>query len=262
MAKKLGTCAICGKYTRMTREHIPPKKAYNAQPCVFYNLFRAMGLPNGKETPFGEGYIKYSLCEDCNNNTGTWYGASYVDWARQMMNIFVNAGGPTSIACPAYIYPLRCFKQVIAMFCSVVGLTLIKKEPTLRKFILDKEERNFPERYRVYTYAPSGTVIRYSGLTGKGDLRTASLQWFAELTTRPLGFVLTSNSLPPSMDLIDITDWHRESYETIREMWISYPVLEVHTVFPGDYRKEEDVKKSYIEALLYNLKLHMNEKGF
>ena len=95
MKKKIGKCALCDKECELTFEHIPPRVAFNstpAKPISEKELFDNK-LDNGEErVPWDieglhyqnqqKGMGMFSLCEDCNNNTGSWYGDSYVTFAH------------------------------------------------------------------------------------------------------------------------------------------------------------------------------------
>jgi hypothetical protein len=73
-----------------------------------------INLRKGKKLQRGLG--DFTLCEKCNNDTGSWYGASYVNWALQGMVLNQKSKGSGSLYFPFYIYPLRVIKQLITMF--------------------------------------------------------------------------------------------------------------------------------------------------
>src|SRR5215467_7970637 len=87
---QFGECCICGVTGKLTFEHVPPRAAFNDR-----RIFEAhiQSLLEGKWAPGGDiqgryaqlGAGRYSLCGKCNNDTGGWYGPSYVDFARQAM---------------------------------------------------------------------------------------------------------------------------------------------------------------------------------
>ena len=94
---KVGTCALCNtKNITLTKEHIFPGAKRNR--CN--NLpFEAKLFEDTISTPIAEGQSTmnfaelkkkglvrhkqggqsiHSLCEKCNNNTGSWYGNAYI----------------------------------------------------------------------------------------------------------------------------------------------------------------------------------------
>ena len=83
MARRIGTCCICGRYGPFSFEHVPPRAAYNNfrvfeadVKCIVGGGWQALKNPSGKYSQRGAG--KYTLCERCNNDTGAWYGSDYV----------------------------------------------------------------------------------------------------------------------------------------------------------------------------------------
>jgi 5-methylcytosine-specific restriction endonuclease McrA len=75
-----GNCCICGIHSKLSFEHVPPRAAYNDQ-RVFEANIRGLAAGNwgGQERPaqgkwLQRGAGKETLCEQCNNCTGSWYG--------------------------------------------------------------------------------------------------------------------------------------------------------------------------------------------
>ncbi len=79
-----GTCHICGQNKKLTFEHIPPHKAFNNLSAKVYNggelLKKYKGEPY-KYQNMQKGKGGYTLCEECNNNTGSWYVEEYIEIA-------------------------------------------------------------------------------------------------------------------------------------------------------------------------------------
>jgi hypothetical protein len=55
----------------------------------------------------------YTLCERCNNQTGSWHGPKYADWAYQGMQIVGATKGAPTLIYNFRIFPLRVIKQVV-----------------------------------------------------------------------------------------------------------------------------------------------------
>ena len=119
-----GNCRICGVFGRLSWEHVPPEAAYND-----YQVVRAsqeqMTKPELWDGRRGEiqqrGSGNYTLCEPCNNKTGSWYGSEYVSWAKRGLERLQRI--PPEEDRPFFVpfrgRPLRFLKQVITMFFSV-----------------------------------------------------------------------------------------------------------------------------------------------
>lgn len=86
MAKSVdGVCKLCGKHKKLTFEHLPPEAAFNATSVREYSGDVIIDLMTGadgrmpwdfeglkwKQNQRGAG--GYLLCDECNNNTGSWY---------------------------------------------------------------------------------------------------------------------------------------------------------------------------------------------
>lgn len=90
MEKIIGKCALCGRDCELTFEHIPPRKAFNWIPEKTISGEQLIcSLTDSNRMPWDFSGLKYqndqkgmgayTLCQTCNNNTGTWYGDEYVD---------------------------------------------------------------------------------------------------------------------------------------------------------------------------------------
>lgn len=88
-----GICYICGKEDELTFEHIPPRKAFNWHRAKIYNGYEALSKSQGEPARYDnsqQGMGKYSLCQSCNNNTGTWYAQAYCDFAMDVIHSLHN----------------------------------------------------------------------------------------------------------------------------------------------------------------------------
>jgi len=93
MPKKFGKCHLCGKVGELSFEHVPPRKAFNEKPVVKAKFDEVLGLgPDAQiKGPVQQrGMGDYTLCLKCNNDTGSWYGRSFVDWCYQGLEILLK----------------------------------------------------------------------------------------------------------------------------------------------------------------------------
>lgn len=252
MATSSGECCICGLHKKLSFEHVPPRAAYNDQRVFEANIQRLVARNwNGQEAPLEGRWVqkgagKETLCEQCNSETGSWYGPAYVSWARQATELIGRSGGELSLAYPYTIYPLRAIKQVATMFCSACGPNLCRKFPELRKFVLDKTERYIPHGLRVFAYliGPK-SAHRQSGMSGV--LKNDREHVFAEVAFAPLGFVLTGDMRAIHPELLDITFFSYSRYRERAHLFLKLAVLPINTWLPGDFRTKEEIKKT-VEA--------------
>lgn len=76
-----GQCHICGKYGKLSFEHIPPEAALNKGQVKAYSGEEILKTFHGEKARYQNmqrGMGRFSLCESCNNTTGQWYAATYL----------------------------------------------------------------------------------------------------------------------------------------------------------------------------------------
>ncbi len=200
--KVMGTSAICGLYGELTFEHIPPRAAFNNKPVArVLDFEQALGIgPDDviKGNIQQKGMGNYTLCGKCNNDTGAWYGAAFVDWCYQGMDILQRAGGKPSLIYPHRIYPLRILKQILTMFFSISPESL-RQNRDLVQFVLNPRQRYLPPNHRVYVYYNLHGRLRSFGTVGTLDVEPHVTRLFSEFNFPPFGYVLTLSSPPPQV---------------------------------------------------------------
>lgn len=250
---KNGVCCICGTVGPLSWEHLPPKAAYNDQrvfeadmPKLIAAGVRFMDSIEGKEVQKGAG--TYSLCERCNNTTGSWYGPAYVSWAKQAALLVERSRGTLSMAYPYHLFPLRIVKQVVTMFFSVCGPSLQAQHPDLVRLVLNKEHRRVPDGLRFFAYLlhpTETTAFRQSGVTGLWQFeKVLKSTLFAELAFAPFGFIMTIDGSVPAGNLCEITGFAEESYKLWTTLFLRLPVHPVVSWLPGDFRTKDELTAS------------------
>ena len=235
---KEGTCRICGNFGLLSFEHVPPKAAFNKHPTIEIPIFESLKLgpfvaPKGPTQQGGVG--GYTLCESCNNKTGKWYGKALVDWCYQGATLLAKTGGEPTLHYFYYLYPLRVVKQMVAMFLSVNSQKFRLKEEHLVRFVLDRNRKYLPPRYRFFAYYNLSNLSRFVGASLLSNVETGKLILMAEINFPPFGYVMTMQSEPPDDRLLEITHFARFGYEDHIQMTLKLPVLPVTSPRPGDY---------------------------
>jgi len=107
---KFGHCCICGNYSKLSFEHVPPRSAFNDHPVFVADIKELIGkwdgeIKNikGKIHQLGSG--DYTLCEKCNSDTGAWYGNAFADWAYQAFRVLHFTKGKPSLYKKQAEYP-------------------------------------------------------------------------------------------------------------------------------------------------------------
>ena len=286
MSKHYGFCALCGKECELTFEHIPPRAAFNSKPAKMYSgekiLFDNDRLPwdmtGLKYVDRQKGSGRYSLCRECNNNTGSWYGDTYKEFAYIVAEALAKREKEDiqGISIDG-IYGARLIKQIISMFCSVndhrflIGYLKPNKEDDnqphsplfqtlvgaqnelsnsvflmeeLRAFVLDKDVKGLDKsKFKICMYVTNSNLLKTAGLSSALNISENSFVILSEITVPPLGFLLYIN--PPS-DLkhtgIDITTLADYGYDEQVNIQFPFEVLEMNTVLPNDYRSREQIE--------------------
>ena len=175
-------CHICGLYKKLSFEHVPPEAAFNDRPV---KEMRGEALSNanfdkitGKISQRGAG--SYTLCESCNNNTGSWYGPAFVSWTYQAMHILHATRGKASLYYTFHIFPLRVIKQIICMFFSANGPQFSDGHQDLVQFVLNKNATSIDPRYQIYAYFNTSGRSRQTGITSTLNFDTHTLRVMSE----------------------------------------------------------------------------------
>lgn len=255
---KMGKCALCGSEGKLTFEHIPPRKAFNwmpARPITSEKLVHdkerlpwdIKGIPYSNQQ---QGMGKFSLCPACNNNTGTWYGNEYVEFAKGCHSLIKDKDDfSKEMVSIEDFYPLRLIKQVVSMFCSINPLNF-ELLHDLREFVLDKNATGLDKsKYKICVYFTKSLVMKYVPFMAvfKNTNGGTKKYLVSEITAYPLGFLLYYQ---PEPDLqhegIDITGFADCDYDA--KYTTSFPMIvkDVNDVFPTFYRTREEIVK-YVE---------------
>ena len=85
--KHFSRCRICQKFGQMTKEHVPPKMAFNDKSYLHYYIDQVnktqhiQWLTQEENT---NGRYVFTLCEKCNNKTGIAYGNDYINFVKTL----------------------------------------------------------------------------------------------------------------------------------------------------------------------------------
>jgi len=241
--KHEGVCHICGKYGELTFEHIPPEKAFNSQRAKIYNGDEALKRSKGEPSRYcnsQQGMGKYSLCESCNNNTGTWYAQTYCDFAMDVIKS-LHKNEPlehgdvvefTFRGCGV----LHIVKQVKAMFCSLLPYNEVQRLG-FDKLLLEKESNTVNRELfdlRMYL-TPIETGQLMCGPTGVLIKKDKGIETVvvADLGVYPFGFILNLTPEIPVKYGGSIMDMFNLKYDEKRDFKLSLTYLErVSNILP------------------------------
>lgn len=257
---KFGCCKLCGKETILTFEHVPPEKAFNSFTVKKFDSKESMKLMAGADgrKPWEmeglrgklqqKGSGDYYLCQQCNNNTGSWYMKDYVKFTNTMRNVLSEFNSDDKKSCSfrlEEVYPLRIFKGIMTMFCDINYGCM--GDDSLRDFILDRESTDFDhEKYSVYLYLTKSTTRRIQGISAM-HVANIGLLCLTEISSFPVGLILyidKPKDYKPQGLLLN--DFARAKYdEACAVDFIGLPLLEVNSHFPADFRTKQEIIDSF-----------------
>lgn len=255
-----GKCALCGKEGKLTFEHVPPRAAFNSYPQKVISGKSAIESINDSRLPWDITGLKYqnqqagmgayTLCESCNNLTGTYYGSDYVRFSQGIHSV-IQSEKPVPgevLQINAKFAPLPIIKQVASMFCSLHSFsgkdTSIEK---LRLFVLNKDSTIFPKKdFRIGMYIFGGGLerrcpvsVRISGVGGEMKMESV-----AEIACYPVGYLLYFNPDDDfTMPCADITGFAEQPFGESCNVTFQIPVFECNTMFPGDFRSKCEIEQ-------------------
>ena len=252
-----GTCHLCLNYGPLSYEHVPPEKAFNHHAVLVADHMRLFGSdwkadlenPSGETNQRGAG--RHTLCEQCNSNTGSWYGGAYVDFVCAIMPVAVDALTGGTYLVGANIRPLLVLKQILVMFCSACGEGFAQKHPDLIRYLLNRNSRILPPKFDIYLglYDRASKVSRQSGLSVRAHLNEVggamTTRAYAEIAFPPLVILMSLNSPSPDQRLQRVT-WFNQYGR--RERWqgtLALDCLQISSPYPGDFRSASQIVPRY-----------------
>lgn len=233
-----GNCALCGKFKKLSFEHVPPAAAFNNKPIFIQShehLVNQSSYVYGKKMKSNKGFGGYTLCEACNNNTGDWYARDFVEFAHQGMKI-IQSTKPQYIIKGTYkIKPLNIIKQILTMFMSADKSGYLQSQNDLVKFLLNKESVGIPKKYRIHLYSTLSHKKRMIGYSVAFDPKLGIQKW-SEINFQPFGYLLTEESKPAHEHMCDITEFGNVNYDQELMVEISTAYLNVESPWIGTYK--------------------------
>lgn len=259
--KRFGKCRICGKEDELSFEHVPPKSAFNKATLVEYTLesWTTKRKVKGRQRQGGTG--EYTLCKQCNNDTGSWYADEYVKWAKIAFDVLSliercpdHFSGKTEIAVMLKnVYPLRFLKQVVTCLFSVVGIdpsaAFARNNPELVTFVLGRYEAHLPQDYQLYLRLYQSSILRRHPIAGKltvtykkndggrilpDTIRAREPSILSEVAHPPFALVMTHGTSFP--DATNITHFKEYKYDERVDLVLPLMIGRSTTPYPGSFQ--------------------------
>ncbi|MDQ2911240.1 MAG: hypothetical protein M3R39_09530 [Actinomycetota bacterium] len=254
-------CRVCREEeAQLSYEHVPPRAAFNEDPTLVHGL--GDWLARSEDGTMSGGRIEQrgaggrTLCERCNNNTGSWYGAELARAAAAGARILLDAplrefdqltehrwaevGLRQSATGP---HPLRFIKQIVTMMLATSQESLSLDRPELGDFVLDRNRTGLSDCYRFYLSLFAGPWARSTGVTRAIDFERGRDDTLVEVAWPPYAYVMTIDSETEAIDTVDITSCVDVQYDQRADMQLSLLIGFGHTAVPVDYRTSAMIER-------------------
>lgn len=241
-----GRCRICGVYGPLSFEHVPPRAAFNDNKVrIVTDFYDAVSRLPGDITRWKtiqKGKGEYTLCQKCNNDTGSWYGSKFIGFCYDAMGVLMQVKNEPILYYPYSIYPLAIIKQIVSMFFSVNHEGFSDKNDYLVRFVLNKEMKYLPPEIRIYIYYNVEGVYRSTGIMGASSMGLQRPMIMSEISFPPFGYLMTLESEVPDARLVDISHFANYEYNEYKLLNIKLPLLPTYTMYAGDYRSLDEIR--------------------
>lgn len=276
---KRGPCKLCGRFSILTYEHVPPRCAFNDTPVRMVNgsdylkNINSYDLPwdfsrlRGKVSQRGKG--GYYLCSSCNAQTGAWYVPFFEQFIRGVYGAIASEYVKED-ACDAIhliaesIRPLPIFKEIMVMFCDINENCF--GDENLRSFLLEKDSSIIFDckKYRVFCYIAKGPIFRMNGLSVSiynAFENNVKHLVISEISSMPLGFALyidlPEDYIPKGCE---ITHFSQYRYNDTVRCEMTVPLLESNILFSGDYRTKDEIENTLKQSRLREMNERLKKK--
>jgi hypothetical protein len=247
----------------MTKEHIPPEKAFNNFPLLYQKIAERStqeGVVHWKGEKTQRGLYFRSLCEACNNKHGSAYGGAYVDLVRQVAERVGNVREFHKMSLLGVKRPLAILKQVMLQFVTANGAHFVTANPWVAPFIRSRTQMQFPRDVYVYIFASNACLSRKSGVSAHVDLLTGRTTVVAEFTFWPLGTVMSFGEEESSKVLTPIHHWSQYPFNYSGSVDLELSVNPVASAYPVDFRTAAEVEAAHSTGDDPNVKRTTEEK--
>ena len=250
--EKRGRCRICGKFGKLTAEHIIPRNAGGGRKVELYDIVDV--LEYGEKARYRQkqgGLTATTLCENCNNFLGRKYdkdfGRFYV-----LTNVITNDAingilengeiknkneliGKSVDLDIRRIKPLNIAKRLLASFCSIDYDNLIDRIPEIQKAILEPDYIPNTEDLAIFMSLKNNFYDTFfaSMITFRAD---GGVECYAGIESCYTCFYLKdkhkNEKYPDTMDdCLNITNWLTDfKYNKEYDMQFTFPFIKTKTL--------------------------------
>lgn len=221
---RIGTCRICSKKTKLSREHIIPGKAGGGSKIKLYSPIDILQNEDDLSRIHGaimqSGLSGYTLCEKCNNSSGHFYDDVFSDFLNDLngcLHVFIEEKGINyermkksqfviTYKTPRKIKPLNIAKRVLVSFCSNETQNIAEDFPEIRKAIMNHNYKPDTKGFRIFFSALTGGTNSFFSKIATIH-RELGVLVFSGIEYGHTGFYFTAEDNEMPSDMLDITNW-------------------------------------------------------
>lgn len=254
--RRTGRCRICGQTRDLTREHVPPRSAYNREPGRAHTILEWLRRTAAGALPGGilrqGGTWGYTLCKPCNDLTGHRYADEYRELAMTVVRMFKRANvGEIEAALEQPIAQFRLHgdaghagprpgafvREILALMCTLsADFDLAGRYPAIRRLILDPSVEALPAGMSLGMTVYLGGHPRYIGPTLTVHPTEGVWRYVMELAHPPLATLLVLATNGPAPHACDLSAFTQIAPDVRAPIEGRIAVGIGHTPLPGDYR--------------------------
>lgn len=194
-----GPCNICGRVSKLTWDHTPPKNCGNQYPLHLSSIFEGWN-DNTKTFPDAQNGLKYrTICESCNNGLlGGEYDRTMIEYTNSITQMLFS-----KLAFPQIIHTEVKINRLCRAICGHFLSALAKYddkntvENELREYFLNKSALP-PKDMQLLNW-----IYLYKSIV---VLRNYAVKSYSTTVHYPDGLVSSMSSFPVAYVLHDGTD--------------------------------------------------------
>ena len=190
--ENISQCHVCLDKTKLSREHIPPRKAFNNFNKLWEKMVEDAPKLKTRSVAIKGGFWAETVCKKCNNEIGSQYAKEYVTFVQQLIlkpTIYESKGDAVLISVNADAFMIA--KEIAMMILAFESIDFAKQNYELRKFVMEKNYVLKPD-YKILSFLvpdlpQAGTLTRFHA---RADVFAPGFGFTGgEISFYPIGFI-------------------------------------------------------------------------
>lgn len=239
-----GKCWLCGEHGRLSREHIPPCKAFNEYPLLLQKISeksREVGsLIWEQGNRYEKGMIVRSLCGRCNSRAGSKFAPAYIQFVKTIAERIGDIRLRHKLTIQGITKPQLILKQILHQFVSANGSTFAAANPWVRPLLRSETTYELPPDVYMYVFATNMGGGRSTGISSHVSVTDKRVRVVSEFTFWPLGTVLSFGEINHDA-LTPIHHWSKYPHKANERVDITLCANPIASAYPIDFRDAEQI---------------------